>query len=98
MVTNWRNSRPHLFPGQRVETDVLPPVGHTEDIAVTPGRRGVTGIPRQSPDRALRPARPFDPHLLLAGLSADGDDAVAQAEGEVLPVVGPGAAVHSMGG
>ncbi len=37
----------------------------------------------------------FDPHLLLAVLVPDGDDAISKAQGDVLSIVGPGAAVHS---
>jgi hypothetical protein len=38
-------------------------------------------------------AGPFDAHLLLAGLGADGDDPAAQAQRQVLTVIRPGTAV-----
>jgi hypothetical protein len=48
-----------------------------------------------TPPKTMRylTAGPFDAHLLLAGLGADGDDPAAQAQRQVLTVVRPGTAV-----
>jgi hypothetical protein len=68
--------------------------------------KNLFGIPDQGFKKALDPgsaklpkpclyltAGPFDAHLLLAGLGADGDDPAAQAQGQVLSVIRPGTAV-----
>ena len=82
-----------LFTRQRVEGDVLSPVGDAEDVVSLVRPR----VPAERPDGALEPARPLDTVLLLAQLAPDGDDAVAEAEGQVLPIVGPRAAVYPGG-